>query len=117
MNGMARRFALVAGVVVGMLAGAGSLQAAVADGPGEGTPTLVVSPAPGKLTKERKETLTYTYDPKGSGESSDQASPGGVPQPPAPPEPGPVTAAKDTANSASQSLTSGLSSTLDASLK
>ena len=86
-------------------------------GRGDGSPVLVVSPAPGKLTKERKVTTTYSYDAKGGGSSSEEQPPP-PPGAPAPaPEPGPVTALKDTANAAAQSVTSGASSTVDAAAK
>ncbi|GAA2268404.1 hypothetical protein GCM10010145_48720 [Streptomyces ruber] len=92
----------------------GQASAAVAaDGPG-GIPALVVSPAPGKLTKEQKVTETYKYDPQGSGSSS---QPPASSTPPPAPEPGPVTNLKDTASSAVQSVTSGAGATVDSALK
>ncbi|MBZ4318953.1 hypothetical protein JNW98_06130 [Streptomyces sp. SCA2-4] len=84
----------------------------------DGYPVLVISPAPGRLTQEHKVTDTYQYDPKASGGSAASEASAGA-QPPLAPasEPGAVTSVKDTANSAAQSATSGLSTTVDAALK
>ncbi|MET9647241.1 hypothetical protein [Streptomyces syringium] len=80
-------------------------------------PVAIVSPAPGKITKERKITDTYSYDAKG-GSSEEQPPPGGsTPPAPSAPEPGPATAAKDTLNSTAQSAVAGASSTVDSTLK
>lgn len=94
----------------------GQASAALADDHRGGNPVLVVSPAPGKITKEHKVTDTYQYDPKASG-SSEEPPPGGGGSSPQLPEPGPVTNAKDTVNSAAQSATSGAASTVDSALK
>ncbi|MEV4440089.1 hypothetical protein AB0K09_13855 [Streptomyces sp. NPDC049577] len=113
---------LVAAVVTVVVSAAvlGQAPVALADDHqpgGGGLPVLVVSPAPGKITKERKVTETYQYDAKGG--SSSQDSSGSSSQPPAPsaPEPGPVSNLKDTVNNAAQSATSGASSTVDSTLK
>ncbi|MFI1972585.1 hypothetical protein BLA24_08020 [Streptomyces cinnamoneus] len=79
-------------------------------------PIAIVSPAPGKITKERKITDTYTYDAKGGSSSSSQEQPPPSSSP-SQPEPGPVTALKDTANSAAQAVTSGAGATVDAAAK
>ncbi|MER8226434.1 hypothetical protein ABTZ58_39320 [Streptomyces sp. NPDC094143] len=70
---------------------------------------MIVSPAPGKITKEHKVTDTYQFDPKGSTSSQDA--------PPAPPAPGPLTSAKDAVNDTAQSATFGASDTVDSLLK
>ncbi|GAA2282376.1 hypothetical protein GCM10010145_61310 [Streptomyces ruber] len=112
MSTMMRKVVLVTGVAAAMLAGPAAAVGQAADEPGQGIPALIVSPAPGKITKERKITDTYNYAPGGS--SSQQSSSSSAPQPP---EPGPVTNLKDTANSTVQSATSGASSTVDSALK
>ncbi|WP_093804155.1 hypothetical protein [Streptomyces sp. Wb2n-11] len=113
MGTMMRRMVLVAAVAAAMLGGPGAAVGQAEDGPGQGNPALIVSPAPGTITKERKITDTYTYSQDGS--SSQQSS--STPPTPQPPEPGPVTALKDTANSTVQSATAGASSVADAALK
>ncbi|EMF00528.1 hypothetical protein [Streptomyces mobaraensis] len=122
----------VVGVALALLAGGmvlGQAGTAMADdhhgrhheGHGLGSlPVAIVSPAPGQITKEHKVTDTYKYDPKGgssSSSSSEEQPPSSGSSAPSTPEPGPVTALKDTANSTAQSATSGVSSTADAALK
>ncbi|MBZ4321512.1 hypothetical protein [Streptomyces huiliensis] len=81
-------------------------------------PVAIVSPAPGKITKERKVTTTYQYDAKASGSSSSEEQPPPPSSASAPAsEPGPVTAAKDTVNSTAQSALSGASSAVDSAAK
>ncbi|MEU4212818.1 hypothetical protein AB0F13_22950 [Streptomyces sp. NPDC026206] len=120
MFSMRSRLAAVTLVLVAGGAVLGQASAAVADDHDRhgGFPVLVVSPAPGKLTKEHKITDTFQYDPKASGSSQEQPPPpgGGSAQPSAP-EPGPVSNAKDTANQAVQSAASGAGSTADSALK
>ncbi|MEW2579062.1 hypothetical protein [Streptomyces syringium] len=113
----------LAALVLAVVAGGsvlGQASTAVADdrhGHGLGPlPVAIVSPAPGKITKEHKVTDTYQYDAKGSGSSSEESSGSSAPAP-SQPEPGPVTNLKDTANSAAQSVTSGAGSTADSALK
>ncbi|MEV4442096.1 hypothetical protein AB0K09_24435 [Streptomyces sp. NPDC049577] len=104
----------------------GQASTALADGPGDQgssrLPAQVTYPAPGKITQEHKVTNTYQYDPKASGSSSDQSSSSSSPSgssasTPAAPEPGPVTNAKDTVNSAVSTVASGTASTADSALK
>ncbi|MFD0383738.1 hypothetical protein ACFQ2B_19525 [Streptomyces stramineus] len=77
----------VAGVLLAAMAGgmvlsqAGTATADDHRGHGLGPlPVAIVSPAPGKITKERKITDTYQYDAKGGSSSEEQPPP-----PPAPP--------------------------------
>ncbi|MEV4440260.1 hypothetical protein AB0K09_14780 [Streptomyces sp. NPDC049577] len=116
-----RRLAAAVVTAVASVTLLGQAPAAVADDHDRGRglrdlPVMVVSPAPGKITKEHKVTDTYQYDQKASGSSS---SDGSSSQPPAPsaPEPGPVTSAKDAVNSTAASATSGLGATADSALK
>ncbi|MEU4212188.1 hypothetical protein AB0F13_19655 [Streptomyces sp. NPDC026206] len=77
-------------------------------------PVLVVSPAPGKITREHKITDTYQYNPT-AGSSADASSSAPSAQSPASQQ-GVATSLKDTANSAVQSATSGASSTVGSAL-
>ncbi|MBT2387480.1 hypothetical protein J7E86_28725 [Streptomyces sp. ISL-11] len=93
---------MVAAAASAMVLGQASV--ALADDHGHGLgplPVAIVSPAPGKITKEHKVTDTYQYDQKASGSSSSEQPPSSqTPPPPAAEQPGPVTEVKDAANSA-----------------
>ncbi|NVK82146.1 hypothetical protein HG542_31525 [Streptomyces morookaense] len=82
---------------------------------------VVVSPAPGTLTKGHSEFWTYQYNPQGGsaggpGSSDNSGSSGGssaAPGAPAP-QPGPVQSATETAKSTVASAAGGASSTVGA---
>ncbi|MEU2872431.1 hypothetical protein ABZ769_24990 [Streptomyces olivoreticuli] len=92
----------------------GQASAAQADGHhGDGNPVLVVSPAPGKLTKVHSESWAYQYDPKAGSSDDSSGSSGSSTPPQAPaPAPGPVQNATDTAKSTVASAAGGASSTV-----
>ncbi|WP_312018524.1 hypothetical protein [Streptomyces sp. I05A-00742] len=96
----------------------GQATAAHADDHGRGGgPVLVVSPAPGKLTKAHSEVTTYSYDPKASsssdsaGDSSSSGSSAGSAVAPQAPS-GPLANATDTAKSVVSSAAGGASGTV-----